>query len=198
MPLSLDKAQELFVEKTKDRLDKVFSSVDKLLKKEVLVGVPRSKNARTNDDDGKRSPLGNAAIAYIHDNGAPEANIPARPFMRPAIEASKDAVALELMAAARAALRGSEEAMDAHFERVGIIVVSAMKERIKEGIPPPLKPATVRARHRRRGTRMHESEADYGELYRSGASAEELMGTVKPLIDTAQLINALTYVVRPK
>lgn len=58
--------------------------------KEVLIGIPMSTTERP---DGE---ITNAELGYIHEYGAPEANIPARPFLIPGVESVKGK-ALELM-----------------------------------------------------------------------------------------------------
>ena len=75
---------------------------------EVLVGFPEDSTERdetATTEEGKE-PITNAALGYIHDNGAPEVNIPARPFMKPAIEENKEKIERALSGAMRQAMRG--------------------------------------------------------------------------------------------
>lgn len=53
----------------------------------VMVGIPAETAGR---DDG---PINNAAIGYILETGAPERNLPARPFLRPGVASAAGDVA---------------------------------------------------------------------------------------------------------
>ena len=63
-----------------DETAKVIDGITKLASTRVMVGVPAEKGSRS---DGE--PINNAALLYIHDNGAPEAGIPARETLMPGI-----------------------------------------------------------------------------------------------------------------
>jgi len=188
MPIFDDK----FIEEVQNRANLVLELVEKLLKKELYVGVPAENNGR---DAGA---IGNAALAYIHDNGSPRSGIPQREFLRPGIEAAKADAVESLKRAARAALLGSPDKADAHFNQAGMIVADAIKTKIRDGVPPPIKPETALNRHRQRGTKIHPSEIAYAELAYSGASAKALMaaGGITPLVNTSQLLASITYVVK--
>ena len=68
---------------TKDHSADVLKAISLMGKSRILIGIPESEDSRK---DG--APIGNAAIAYINDNGSPKLNIPARPFLRPGVEDS--------------------------------------------------------------------------------------------------------------
>ncbi len=155
----------------------VVRALRALSKRRVLVGVPQANNQR---EDGGR--IGNAALAYIHNFGAPEVNIPARPFMAPGIAAVQPEISTALMGGARAALAGDTARVDANLAIAGTKAVNSIQVTIQEGIPPPLKPATVAARRRR----------SKGSTYRRLATAAS---DTTPLIDTGELLRSITYVV---
>lgn len=138
----------------------------------VLVGVPGEKTTRNPDQDEAGSPITNAALAYIHDNGAPEANIPARPFMLPGLKKVQTEIAQRLRTAGVSALNGNQDQAERRLEGIGLVAVSSIRATINEGVPPPLAPATI-----------------------AGRQARGRTGT-KPLIDTGQLRNSITYVIR--
>lgn len=128
---------------TADRAKEFQKAVSILTRTKVLVGVPAAKAERQIDDDhGAPRHINNAALAYIHDNGAPEANIPARPFMQPGIENAKDAIVKGMRRAGDVALAGGEIEKD--LTRVGLIAQSAIQEKITDGPFVPLKPATIK------------------------------------------------------
>lgn len=148
-----------------DDTTKVVSGLNLLASTRVMVGVPAEK---TNRDD----PITNAALAYIHDHGAPEVGIPARPFMEPGIESVQVKIEDTLYLTAQAASDGKPEAVERGFQRAGLIAQAGIRAKITEGPFEPLKPSTLAARRRRGRT-----------------------GT-KPLLDTGQMRNAINYVIR--
>jgi hypothetical protein len=117
-----------------------------------------------------KGPITNAQLAYIHEHGAPGANIPARPFLRPPIE-DNDAKLVEILT------KGLKRALntlvvsdvDVAYERTGLAAVGMVQNYMSTGRFTPLKPATVRRK-----------------------------GSSQPLIDTGQLRQSVTHVVRPK
>jgi hypothetical protein len=75
-------------------LEELRASLSILADVEVLVGVPEETTDVRNEDGQEY--ITNAALAYIHDNGEPSANIPARPFMVPGITAVQEKIAGQL------------------------------------------------------------------------------------------------------
>jgi phage gpG-like protein len=150
-----------------DNVAKATAGIEKLATTRVMVGVPAEKGSRSDAE-----PINNAALAYIHENGAPEAGIPARPFLKPGIDTKQAEITTALEKTGRAALDGNPEAVDRGFNIVGLIGQNAVRAKINTGPFTPLTEATVAARRARGRT-----------------------GT-KPLIDTGQLRNSLTYVIR--
>lgn len=134
---------------------------------QVMVGVPAEKDSR---EGGQ--PINNAALAYIHTNGAPEAGIPARPWLEPGIRDIQPEIVRRQEGVLKLALDGRPDAVDRAQNALGLRAVSSVKARLKAGPHVPLKESTLAARRRRGRT-----------------------GT-KPLIDTGQLLNANTYVIR--
>ena len=175
---------------TTDKLPKVMQRVKRLPRRDVLVGFPedsrkageeRGPQAGSNARDD--TPLLNAQIAYIHDNGAPDVNIPRREFMRPGIKEGAAAFTPFLKRAADAMLAGKMDAVDKNLHAAGLAGQNAVRMKIKSGPFVPLAPATVAARRRR----------SKGSSYRRKATAA---ADTTPLVDTGEMLKALTYVVR--
>lgn len=152
---------------TKNRVKQVLGAIATLPQQDVLVGVPGDESARE-----AGSPITNAALAYIHDKGAPEANIPARPFMHPGIDAARDVIAEQFRKGGKAALAGNHAGMENALHAAGLKAQASIRRVITDRIPPELAASTLAARRRRGRT---------GET---------------PLIDTGQLRNSITYVLR--
>jgi len=164
-----------------------------LTEKEVLVGFPEDTTDRKPDPENPNSEITNAAIAYIQDTGAPDQNIPARPFMYPGIRDATPGVIRHLVWTARQVLnRTGAHAVDQGFERVGLTVQAALRRKINEGIPPPLSEWTLRDRARR------GRKGAMWELAWRAAGAPPSTELAKPLVDTGQLRNAVNYVVRKR
>jgi hypothetical protein len=149
---------------TKDRVPALLKAVRDLTKQEVLVGIP-AENAGRDDD----APINNAELGYIHEFGAPAANIPPRPFLVPGITGAESRFTPHMEAAAGAAIDGNEGRVSQGLNRAGIVAASAVKTKIDEGPFAPLSEVTI-----------------------------ERKGSDKPLLDTGQMRNAVTHVVRKK
>ena len=169
----------------KNNLPKLMLAFAKITKNEVLVGVPADSSARD------PNVINNATLAYIHDNGAPEANIPARPFMRPGIKKVERDLSLQFKTAASKAMQG-EDVVLRYLHRAGLIASSSIKNTINEGIPPPLAESTLRGRARRN---MKGSKAELASRAEGNAPS---IDTTTPLVVTGGLRNSITYVVREK
>lgn len=150
----------------KDKTALIRATTKLLVKNAVYVGVPESENAR---DDG---PIGNAALAYLHDTGSPANNIPARPFLATGIAAGKAAIVRQFERAGKAALDGKAGEINAALNAAGLAGQSAVQRKITEGPFAPLSEKTIKARQRKGRT-----------------------GT-KPLLDTGELRRSISYVIR--
>ncbi len=179
----------------KDSVSKVVWALTDIVCKQVLIGIPDSSTERDDED----VPMTNATLAYIHEYGSPAANIPARPFLIPGVEKAKEPALVELRAAADATLKFDSAKADKHLNLAGQIGMVSAKDAIENGNFVPLKPATVRARKYKRGTKSRRpAEEKYLELVKGGMPPgdAQVAAGIKPLIDTGQLRNSLTYVVR--
>ena len=154
------------VKVTVDETKNVLANIKAMLGKQVLVGIPDANAGR------KDGAITNAALGYIHENGSPARNIPARPFLIPGVAAVKAKTVSILKRAAEDGLE-NPSAVDKGLNAAGLVAVASVKNRIRngEGFAPL-------------------SEATIAERKRKGAK-----GT-KPLIRTGQLLNSITYVVR--
>src|SRR3984957_7326988 len=113
----------------------ISTALRSLANTRVLVGIPQANDARPGSE------IGNAALAYLFENGAPEINMPARPSLLPGIEDARPEIVVALDAAARAALVGDVARVEANLNIAGIKANNAVVVRIRSNIPPPLKPA---------------------------------------------------------
>lgn len=160
---------------------------------EVLVGVPEETTDVRNEDGVEF--ITNAALALIHDQGAPEAHIPARPFMRPGVEAVEDKLQKQLRRSMTVAFNTRDPlAVEASMHEIGLTAQVSIQRTIQQGIPPPLADATLRARARKRKGRIGPG---LELLSRSKGNAPS-MDFVTPLIDTGDMLKSITYAIRSR
>lgn len=171
---------------TVDHVGNIENALKALVAKELYVGIPAEKGIRS------EGPITNAALLYIHEHGAPEANIPARPSVNPTIKAHQDDLIVPMLKqAAVEAFEGMSP--ERTLSILGQKVADAIRSRIQAGIPPPLKDATIVARLRR-----------LAEYQKAGSKKRKEMREVAieegatPLIDTTQMLKAITWVLRPR
>ena len=119
-------------------------------------------------DDGPT----NAEIGYQNEFGSPANNIPARPHLIPGVAAVQDKAVARLTQAASAAATGGMSDAERHLHAAGLIAQSSVRRTLTTAAYRPLSERTL-AERRARG--------------RTGT---------KPLIDTGQYRNSITYVVR--
>lgn len=152
---------------TKDGMKTLATSIRDLAGTRVMVGIPAENAGR---DSG---PINNATLGYIHENGAPEVNIPARPFLVPGVKSIEQSATIPMLRqAGTAALDGQPEKVDKILNGLGLTAASAVRATIAARISPPLKASTLADRRRRGRT---------GDV---------------PLLDTGKLLAANTYVIR--
>ena len=160
---------------SRDNMKTLTAAMSTLEQNQVLVGIPAEKAPRTSEEAKARgTKINNAAIGYIMEFGSPTQNIPARSFLMPGIKNANDGISVRMTKAAQGALDGKPDEVKNNLNAVGIIAASSVKMKISSNIPPPLAASTLAARRRRGRT-----------------------GT-RTLVDTGQLRNSISYVIRPK
>lgn len=153
---------------TIDKVTDIINAISKLAGKDVLVGIPDS------DPDRKDGPISNAQIGYIQETGSPANNLPARPFLVPGVAEVQAKCADRLQQGAEKALGGNLSGAEAALTAAGLIAENSVKAKINSNIQPELAESTLEARRARGVTRTNT------------------------LIDTGQLRNSITHVVRNK
>jgi hypothetical protein len=153
---------------TEDFTENFNAIVRRFRKDAVLVGIPEDDKERKADD-----PINNATLLAINNFGSPDAGIPARPVMQIGIKNAQDEIIEAFKDGAKQALTKGLPALSQAYNRAGIVASNAIKKVInsQEGIDPPAE-ATLESR-----------------------KARGFKGT-KALLVTAQMRNAITYVVK--
>jgi len=151
-----------------DGLEKFKEAMKALSSIDVLVGIPEQKTER---NDEENTPITNAAIGYINENGSDLNNIPPRPHLVPGVQKVSKEVADEFKKAAQKAFSNPGAVLQ-HYTRAGIIASNSVKEVI-------------------------QSQDGFQEISDATKQAREnnnFKGD-KALIVTGQYRNAITYVI---
>lgn len=178
-----------------DKLNEVIKSIASLTAVDVLVGIPEDTTER--EDDAPN----NAYLGYLHEHGWPASNIPERPFLVPGVADGKQKYQSRLLKAANFALDGQKGKALEQMAAAGDIAAMSAKNKINTGDFEPLKPSTIANRYRQRKTKSRrESEKEYLKLVSSGVEAPDAQAAtgIQPLINTTELRDSITYVIREK
>lgn len=146
-----------------DKLLRELSAPNRSITLKVGVVGPGATNSHDTE-----SGLTNAALAVIHEFGAPGAGIPERSFIRSTIDMNRhEYMDVLLPKLVRGILEGRFSFYQA-LELLGQRMAADIKKRITEGagIPPALQPETI-----------------------------DRKGSDRPLVDTGRLLGAITYAV---
>lgn len=172
---------------TKDSVKEVLKTIRDLTNKRVLVGIPESADARP---EGK---AGNALIGYVQENGCPELNIPARPFLVPGVQNATEESTRILKRAGVAALQGDGSEVDNRLNQVGLMCAASVKDKMDTGPFKPLADSTLEARVRKGGGSQVGAKEELESRREGNPPGTDL---AQPLIDTGNLQNSITYVIR--
>ncbi len=174
------------------QLPAINKAMKELADTRVLVGVPIETTKRTAE------PITNAAIAYIQENGAPEAHIPPRPFLFPTVRTMKPVIINYLRRAGKNALAGDLDKAIKTLEMLGLAAQSAVRMKIINGPFVPLAESTVRGRIARRASSSYRAKKSVQLDANLAAGLAPQTGMFRPLIDTGSLLASITYVLRRK
>jgi hypothetical protein len=150
-------------------VSKVPSEMAKLKKLgdvRIYVGIQEADNERENvRTKGSET---NAQLLYLHSQGSPIRNIPARPVIEPAIDSVVNELRPELRAGGQAWLKGERPRAMQSFRKVGRIARDAARGWFTNPMNnwPPNAPSTVRHK-----------------------------GRDAPLLDTEQMRKAISFVI---
>jgi hypothetical protein len=153
----------------------------------------------------KASGVNNAQLLFIHTHGSPLRNIPPRPVIEPSIEASdnKERIAGYLAKALKARLDGDKTETLRWLHMAGLAAENAAKAWFtdpRNGWAPLDWKTILRKSMRWKGLtkplRRSLFEAIRAEGSLTLAQYEIFSDAARPLIDTAQMRNAITHIVK--
>ncbi|MBL0320459.1 MAG: hypothetical protein IPP74_14385 [Alphaproteobacteria bacterium] len=165
-----------------------------LVKKNLYVGIPEANNKRKDDiktevvykKDGtiskrrkitkKEAQVTNAQLGYINENGSAAKGIPPRPFLKPGVEAAAPEV-MKILGKAAITTDTSAADVDIALEKAGQKARDVVKNRVRNSVDI-------------------EGLSEVTKKIRATRKKNRRTGVMKPLIDTAQMLNSITYVIR--
>ena len=148
---------------TVDKIGKVAKAMNFMMENEVYVGISDETTTRE-----KGEPVTNAELLFIHTNGSPVNNIPARPVIEPAIKDDKDRISKMMESAFLTAEKGDMTGALNKLKLAGMRaqnVCRAWFTNPKNGWAPN-SPRTA-ARKRAKGSTDPKPLKDTGELRKS-------------------------------
>lgn len=149
--------------KTVDKVRSLVNGLRFLKENYVLVGIPQEKTDRKPEDG-----ITNAELMFIHTNGSPINNIPARPVIEPAIKENKEKISEHFKLAFQEAMKGNKDAAFNQLKLAGMRAQNAARAWFlddKNGWPP--NSPSVAARKRKKGSTEPRPLIDTGELRKS-------------------------------
>jgi hypothetical protein len=187
-----------FITKALDHTHDFFAALEELSANSVYVGVPSTRINR-DPEPGEKNTQNNAVIGYVMENGDPDKNVPARPFLVPGVRENQKAIVERLRAIGKAALSGELGKVKSLRVQLGLFAQRAVQQKITDGPFQPLAEATLEARVRRRfgkGAAGSRKGARI-ELARRAAGLAPGTDFARPLIDTGQLRRAIQGITAP-
>lgn len=172
---------------TEDKVPALIKAIQSLTNKRVMVGIPAEHAERPDSE------VTNALIGYVLETGAPERNLPARPFLVPGVRNCTEDAMARMKQAGVSALMGNMSDVNNQLNAVGLMAAASVKDKMDTGPFVPLANATLEARVRRNdGAQVGAAE----ELASRKAGNPPGTDLAQPLIDTGNLQNSITYVIR--
>lgn len=162
-------------------LSAIRHAMRELVKVKCYVGVPLKSSSRNSKS------ITNAELAFIHSKGSERLNIPARPFIEPAIEKdeTQHQITRHMKAAVLAALEGQDSTVIDEVNKAGQAGENAAKDYIQSGNLAPNSGFTLN-----------------GGWMRNRISGKPFYAKPKksavPLIDTGSLRSSITHVVEKR
>lgn len=156
------------------KLQAIQKAVKEIGSQEALVGIPQEKNSKA---DGQK--ITQAELLYIHTNGSPANNIPARDVIDPALKHSKDQIKLLMKNVLLKAFDGDIDGAKSALEKAGVQGANISKEWFTN----PANNWEPNSKTTIEGTKNGWIKAK---------------GSDRPLIDTGELRKSITSVVRKK
>jgi hypothetical protein len=159
--------------------DKLLSRCVAMKRLAAKIGIQGEK---ASEPHAEGQPLTNAEIAAVHELSGPQDSPPGRPWIRPPYDNDPGKWKGQIAEACKNVIKGANPT--AELRRVGERYRTAIVDRVKAGIDPPLSEKTI---NQRAG---QNTQGKHDKLETKGKALD-----TTPLWDTGTMIGALSVVV---
>lgn len=148
--------------KAVDKAGKLIKGINYTKDNYLLIGIPQKKTTRENEA------ITNAELLFIHTNGSPINNVPARPVIEPALEDDMERLTSMLKDFANEAIEGNFEEAQKQLERTGMRAQNVCRNWFTNADNNwPENAPSVRERKIKKGSTEPRPLIDTGELRKS-------------------------------
>lgn len=148
--------------KAVDKASKLIKGINYTKDNYLLIGIPQKKTIR--EDEA----ITNAELLFIHTNGSPINNVPARPVIEPALEDDMERLTSMLKDFANEAIEGNFEEAQKQLERTGMRAQNVCRNWFTNADNNwPENAPSVRERKIKKGSTEPRPLIDTGELRKS-------------------------------
>ena len=148
--------------KAVDKVGKLIKGINYTKDNYLLIGIPQKKTTRENEA------ITNAELLFIHTNGSPINNVPARPVIEPALEDDMERLTSMLKDFANEAIEGNFEEAQKQLERTGMRAQNVCRNWFTNADNNwPENAPSVRERKIKKGSTEPRPLIDTGELRKS-------------------------------
>ena len=148
--------------KAVDKVSKMVKGINYTKDNYLLIGIPQKKTTRENEA------ITNAELLFIHTNGSPINNVPARPVIEPALEDDMERLTSMLKDFANEAIEGNFEEAQKQLERTGMRAQNVCRNWFTNADNNwPENAPSVRERKIKKGSTEPRPLIDTGELRKS-------------------------------
>lgn len=148
--------------KAVDKVGKLIKGINYTKDNYLLIGIPQKKTTR--EDEA----ITNAELLFIHTNGSPINNVPARPVIEPALEDDMERLTSMLKDFANEAIKGNFEEAQKQLEKTGMRAQNVCRNWFTNADNNwPENAPSVRERKIKKGSTEPRPLIDTGELRKS-------------------------------
>ena len=148
--------------KAADKVGKLIKGINYTKDNYLLIGIPQKKTTR--EDEA----ITNAELLFIHTNGSPINNVPARPVIEPALEDDMERLTSMLKDFANEAIEGNFEEAQKQLEKTGMRAQNVCRNWFTNADNNwPENAPSVRERKIKKGSTEPRPLIDTGELRKS-------------------------------
>jgi len=186
--------------KESEALQKITEAMKEIQNLEALIGIPQEANVAHKDESGADSPITLAELLYIHTHGSPVNKIPARDVLDSAMKHNREDISMLLKKVLERASNCDLEGAKAALDKAGLQGASMAQKWFTDPANDwtELKDSAIRARQRKMSKGRIAAADKLIAQEKASGNKKALSVAYKPLVDTGEMRDAITSVVRRK